>query len=67
VRQFLLQLDNDLLISDPSLHQARRIVSSWKDSDSLQKTMAWSSLSREFNRHGKQIDIFQLAKQHFVS
>jgi hypothetical protein len=67
VRQLLLKLDNDLLISDPSLHQARRIVSSWKDSDSLQKSMAWSSLAREFNRHGKQIDIFQLAKQYFVS
>jgi hypothetical protein len=66
VRQFLLQLDNDLLISDPSLHQTRRTVSNWKESDTLQKTMAWSALTREFNRHGKQIDIYQLAKQHFI-
>jgi hypothetical protein len=66
VRQFLLRLDMDLLIAEPQLHQARRIVSDWKDADRLHKSTAWSSLEREFTRHGKQIDVYQLAKHHFT-
>jgi hypothetical protein len=65
VRQFLLRLDTDLMIATSQLHQARRIVSNWKDTDSLHKSMAWSTLEREFTRHGKQMDIFQLARPQF--
>jgi hypothetical protein len=65
IRQFLLKLDTDLLIANSQLHQARRIISNWNDADTQHRSIAWSALEREFNRYGKQMDIYQLSRPQF--
>jgi len=66
VRQFLLRLDSDLMISDPQMHQVRRAVGSWDEHDNIHKQMTWITLQRVFNNHGSQLDIYRLAKQNFT-
>jgi hypothetical protein len=65
IRQFFLQLESDLMIGDSMLRQARRTVTNWELSSELERSMAWSAINREFNRHGSQLDLYVLAKMYF--
>lgn len=67
VRQFLLKLDEALMIAGSDMRQARRIVGDWSSASSFEQKMAWATLTRVFNAHGSQLDIYLLAKQHFYN
>lgn len=65
VRQFLLKLDEALMIAGSDMRQARRIVGDWSYASTGEKHIAWVTLTRVFNTHGSQLDIYLLAKQFF--
>ena len=65
IRRFLLNLDSILQIAGGEMHQARRIVADWDTASRMEKTVAWSTLTRVFNNHGTQLDIYILAK-HYI-
>ncbi len=65
IRQFLLMLDEALVIAGSDLRQARRIIGDWRASTDGEKKTAWMSISRVFSAHGSQLDIYLLAKQFF--
>jgi hypothetical protein len=65
VRQFLLTIDDALMIAGADMRQARRIIGDWPDASSIEKKTAWATLTRVFSTHGSQLDIYLLAKQFF--
>jgi hypothetical protein len=65
VRQFLTKLDNSLLIVTSELHQARRTVGNWTEASPVEKHSAWTAISRVFNNHGTQLDLYLLVKHYF--
>lgn len=65
IRQFLLMLDEALMIAGSDLRQARRIIGDWKNATDGEKKTAWMSLTRVFSAYGSQLDIYLLAKQFF--
>jgi hypothetical protein len=54
------------MIAGSDLHQARRTVSDWADATPGEKSLAWATLTRVFNQQGTQLDIWVLAKNHFM-
>jgi hypothetical protein len=65
IRQFLLMLDEALMIAGSDLRQARRIIGDWANATDGEKKTAWMSLTRVFSSYGSQLDIYLLAKQFF--
>lgn len=65
VRQFLTKLDSSLLIAASELHQARRTVGNWTEASPVEKHSAWTAISRVFNNHGTQLDLYLLVKHYF--
>jgi hypothetical protein len=65
VRQFLLTIDDALMIAGADMRQARRIIGDWPDASGIEKKTAWATLTRVFSTHGSQLDIYLLAKQFF--
>jgi hypothetical protein len=66
IRQFLLKLDDALMIAGADLRQARRIIGDWERASEGEKKAAWATLTRVFISHGSQLDIYLLAKQFFI-
>lgn len=67
IRQFLLTLDEALMIAGADMRQARRIIGDWPNASRGEKNTAWATLTRVFITHGSQLDIYRLAKQFFYS
>lgn len=59
-RQFFLNLEHALGISDSTLTGIRRIVMDWKRSNRWEKQNAVSNLRRELQRHAMLLDITEL-------
>lgn len=67
IRQFLLKLDEALMIAGADMRQARRIIGDWPSASSFEKKTAWASLTRVFSTYGSSLDIYLLTKQFFYS
>ena len=59
-RQFFLNLEYALSISDSTLTGIRRVVMDWTRSNRFEKRMAASNLRRELQRHALLLDIVDL-------
>ena len=65
IRQFLLKLDDALMVAGSDMRQARRIIGDWPSASDFEKKVAWATLSRVFIAYGSQLDIYLLTKQYF--
>jgi hypothetical protein len=65
IRQFLLKLDEALMIAGSDMRQARRIIGDWLRSSNGEKKIAWATLTRVFSSYAPSLDIYLLAKNYF--
>lgn len=62
-RQFFINLEYSLNISDSTLTGIRRVVLDWKRSNNWEKRTAVSNLRRELQRHAMLLDIVELLNE----